>query len=271
MDNKEIIISFYPGCSGNFLAAVISDSHIVRFDRIDNYIEDQKFDSNYRNNLKYSGINDFDNIPLDHATVIVTHESDIKKIKSIFPNYRIIRILPISMIFNALYNVFHKKILDENRSDIMSSWPSNPAYCYDMSLESLKDFYRQFITDKNFEDAIILDFGVLQDKNQLVEFLHKINVKTTANTEILIDNYLKNQLPINLESIDSPTMEDIVSSIPDRYFFESPWFVAYCIFRFELVNQPEESQRLWTIDQLTLLDKPNLIKISYQYNFNRSF
>ena len=262
MDNKEIIISFYPGCSGNFLAAVISDSHIVRFDRIDNYI-----DPNSSNNLKYFGINDLDNVPLDHATVIATHESDIKKIKSIFPNYKIIRIQPISMLFNALYNVFHKKIIDENRSNIMFVWPSNPAYCYDMSMESLKDFYRQFITDKNFEDAIILDFGILQDKKQLLEFLHNINVKTNVNAEILIDNYLKNQLPINLESIVGPTMEDIVSSIPDSYFLKSPWFVAYCIFRFELVNQLKESQRLWTIDQLTLLNKSSLIKISYQYNF----
>ena len=172
------------------------------------------------------------------------------------------------MIFHALYNFFHKKVVDENLSYVMPVWPKKPAYCYDMSLENLKDYYTKFTANIDFDDAIILDFGTLLNKSNILKFLRKINVATTEDTEVLIDSYLANQITINLETIGGTTMEDIIAPIPDEYFLNSPWFVAYCIFRFELINCLRESQRLWTIDQLPLIGKLDLIKLSYQYKFD---
>jgi len=61
-------------------------------------------------------------------------------------------------------------------------------------------------------------------------------------------------------------MQEIVDPISDLQFEQSPWFAAYCLFKFEKNNLLAESQRLWTIDSVTSpIDKKFLLSIEHQY------
>ena len=248
------VISFDEGCSGNFLAALLSDSQIQRFDRIDDA----------KNELDYSLAPLFDMFEYtDFKDVIVTHENEYQKIKDFLNPDRIIRVVPRTGMFTAIYNVFVKKHIEEKRTDIMSHWPSSTGYCYDMTFEHIKDYYAKFsklITHKNF---IEFDFGWIYDTDKLLHFLKSINVLDPNIT--IIENYQRQQLPLLLDLPTSKLMSHITSTIPDYLFNDSPWFACYCIFVYEKIHNLKEHQRKWSIDRLPLLGKDQLIELSLNY------
>jgi hypothetical protein len=254
MDNKKIVISFDEGCSGNFLAALLTNSRILKFDRIDKHIENKLF---YRRmyflNKDYA---DF-----DHYNIIITHCSDSAIIQKLSPNI-IIRILPITGIFTAIYNVFSKKHISDLGNNIMLYWPSNPAYCYDLTMQHLKDYYNKFSALTYSSDQMIFDFGWIYDTEKLLHFANQFNINVDNS---LITQYQKHQLPMLLDLPVSNNMKDIISPISDEYFIQSPWFACYSIFCYEKINSLNESQRCWSIDQLPLMNKKSLVELSYQY------
>ena len=253
----RIAISFDEGCSGNFLAALLTNSDINKFSRIDS--PGNLLDYNSFPNFSY-----LDQKTYTPSALAVTHENDIKLIKELLKVDTVIRIQPGTGLFSAIYNVFDKKHVFEKQTDVMDKWPYHTAYCYDMTLEHLKDYYKKFTTPRNYDDAIIFNFGDFYNKDAIINFA--INHKFTINNYKLIDSYQANQMPLLLGIPECKDMSKIVATIPDEFFLKSPWFACYCIFCFEFVNDIKESQRKWTIDDLPLLDKNLLILLSKNYH-----
>lgn len=252
MDNKKrLVISFDEGCSGNFLAALLTNSKLEKFNRIDHPW----------NVLYYQGLPTAEDFKLLNSRqhTIITHESDSNVLKELSPDI-VIRILPITGMFTAIYNVFSKKHLAN--TNIPAKWPSDPGYCYDMTLEHIKDYFNIFSNLKSYPGQLIFDFGWLYDTDKLLKFTNSLGIPIDIS---LVDQYIDNQLDLLLDLPTSSLMQDIIEEIPDSYFEKSPWFACYAIFCFETVNKLNESQRLWNIDNLTLLDKNQLINLSNKY------
>lgn len=250
----KTVISFDEGCSGNFLAALISNSEITSFKRVDTVSNQSQ--------SNFIMLSELISIPII-VNVVATHEHDSDIIQKMLCPNRIIRIEPITGIFTAIYNVFDKKLIDEDQKDILQKWPLNPGYCYDMTLEHIKDYYGKFSQRKHTPDQILFDFGWLYQRPMLTAFLKQL--KITANID-LVDQYLQTQMPLLLDLPKSNSMTDIVKLIPTEYFAKSPWFACYCVFCFELNNNLREHQRLWSIDTLPVLCADSLIALSAQYN-----
>lgn len=249
----RIAISFDEGCSGNFLAALLTHSQISSFNRIDAA----------KNKLTYNIIPTFNFESQVLQDVLVTHENDISKIKEKFNADLVIRIHPHTGLFSAIYNVFTKRHLIEKPSEIMTKWDSDKNFSYDMTMQHLKDYFNKFTIERNYEDAIVFDFGDFYSKQKTIDFFTKHNLPLL--NEDLIDNYQASQMPLLLDLPKCQSMESIVDIIPDDYLVSSPWFACYCIFCYEYNNNINESQRRWSIDTVPFLNKQELIKISKLY------
>lgn len=259
----KTVISFDEGCSGNFLAAALTDSVIHKFHRIDAP----------GNILEYSGMPHFGWKGKPHydwtpenpelKNLIITHETDVKRIKEVFNADTVIRIQPITGLFSALHNVFSKKHVIEKRIPELLSWPKNPSQCYDLTFEHIKDYYKKFTVSRDYDTAIILDYGYFYNKEKLLNFAKLHNLK--ISNEKLIDEYMASQMPLLLNNPGSTNMKDIVALIPDKYFNASPWFACYCIFCFELNNNLPENRRQWSISDTPFLNKKTLVELSSCY------
>jgi hypothetical protein len=244
------VISFNEGCSGNFLAAAMSDSSICEYKRIDTV----------NNVLNYSIVPSLSHIPKFLSDIVVTHSNDYYGIINKLSANRVIRIEAITGIYNAIYNVFTKKHTTEQTS-ILKFWPEQPAYCYDMTFEHLKDYYIKFSHFNFYRGEILFDFGWTLDVDNMVNFLAGLGVQPNLD---LIKKYIMHQYSIILNQ-DLLDMTDIVNQITDSNFIDSPWWACYCIFQFEKNNKLSESNRKWTIDSLPILTKSNLINLSKLY------
>jgi hypothetical protein len=263
------VISFSEGCSGNFLATFITNfdvaihKHIVDINRVDKTLR-----FNHINLINYGWAMDIDDPSthrkdLDNFTVIVTHSHDTQKIKSTLNPDQIIRIEPVTGLFTAIYNVFTKKLIDDDKADIMKQWPSAPSYCYDKTFEHLKFYYAKFSNSQLTADEILFDFGWIWDLEKMNIFLKETGM--TGDFDLL-KRYQASQLPLLLNLPSTNNMSEIVAQIPSTYFEQSPWFACYCLFCFELNNNLKEEQRLWTIDNLSQVLGPNdLVDLSVKY------
>ena len=263
----KTVISFSEGCSGNFLAAFLSNSkiaaeQIVKARRIDGIFRGKR-----RDLINYGQAMDLDNrihlIGLDRFSVIITHDHNVQKIKSVLKPDQIIRIEPITGLFTAIYNVFTKKLIDDDNEDIMKQWPSNVSYCYDKTFEHLKCYYAKFSNRHVTADEILFDFGWIFDRSKMETFLKDIGM--TGNFELL-ETYQESQLPLLLNLPATGIMSEIVAQIPNKYFEQSPWFACYCLFCFELNNSLKEEQRLWSINDINqVLGPDDLVDLSFKY------
>lgn len=265
----KTVISFSEGCSGNFLAAFITHSNIGETNEIENTDRvDGDLRRRHLNHINHAWAMDLDNRGTyrknyNDYTVIVTHDHDTEKIKSKLDPDRIIRIEPVTGLFTAIYNVFTKKLINDDQEDIMKKWPVDPSYCYDRTFEHLKYYYKKFSTSCLTDDQILFDFGWLFNQEKMKTFLKKINM--TGDFDLL-EKYQKSQLPLLLNLPSTNVMSEIVAQIPDKYFEQSPWFACYCIFCFELNNDLLENQRLWSINNISsVLGPSDLIGLATKY------
>lgn len=263
------VISFSEGCSGNFLATFITNSNIVDAqDMVNTSRVDGSLRRKHLNLINHAWAMDLDNPgtyrkDLDNFTVIVTHDHDPQKIKSKLNPDQIIRIEPITGLFTAIYNVFTKKLIDDDKEDIMKRWPCEPSYCYDRTFEHLKCYYTKFSNSYLTSEEILFDFGWLFNQEKMEIFLKKINMIGDFN---LLKKYQESQLPLLLNLPSTNIMSEIVVQIPDKYFKQSPWFACYCLFCFELNNNLVEEQRMWSINHLSsVLGPSDLIDLSFRY------
>ena len=115
----------------------------------------------------------------------------------------------------------------------------------------------------------IVDFGRFND----ISYLNKINLKynntNLSDTQIKFANkYISLQLDITLNNTIIKDMRNIISVIPDNYFYTDPWFFPYCVFHYEYSNGLTNYHRLWDITDVTIGDKQKLLEISLQYDAN---
>lgn len=261
MDNtkRRIVISFDEGCSGNFLASIITNSVINTFNRIDIHDSHNRFDYGCWPTAEYPVTKKL----LQHS-VIVTHVNNIDQIKEIFQTSTVIRIVPKTGLFTAIYNVFSKKHF---KKEIVDSWNSNfKGLSYDWCFEHLKDYYIKFTLMNNFKNSIIFNFGDLYNKDKLIAFFTENNI-SIINYDY-IDRYLTQQMPLVLDIPASKNIKDIFSLIPSDFFNISPWFACYCIFCFELNNNFKESDRQWSIAEQAFINEKTLLDLSTRYSTN---
>lgn len=257
----KTLIIFREGLSGHYLKALIDDAPDPIQFRVDPW---------------YPGI--YDNLECPkHGNIktSVPSECDCAHRKHIHTQNTLTRydlvlaILVNRKIYHGIYNNFHKKLLVEQLDlrDRFSRWHLEPSFWYDIAFYNLKEYYHLFRHDHvdNTVDNVI-DFDFILDLDYIEEIFQKyLNRAINDNTRRLVNSYCVQQLQYDL-SENEKTMKDIVDSIPDVEFALSPWFAAYCIFKYETNNQLVESQRLWSIDDISsIIDKKNLLDLATKY------
>jgi hypothetical protein len=258
----KTLILFREGLSGHYLKALIDDTpDAVQF-RVDPW---------------YPGIYDNPKRPkydkletLASSECHCAHRKGIDVQKALSRYDLVLSILVNRKIYHGIYNNFYKKLLVE-QLDLrtrFSRWHHEPCFWYDTAFYNLKEYYHLFRHD-HIENTVnnIIDFDFILELDYIREIFQKyLNRDINDNTRRLVAGYRSQQLQYDLSG-DERTMEDIVDSIPDDEFTMSPWFAAYCIFKYETNNQFAESQRLWSINEINgVIDKKTLLNIATKYN-----
>lgn len=244
----KTLIVFREGLSGHYLKSLVDDENVeVKF-RMDPW---------------YPGIYDTLMPPKQDQTCVCLHQLPDpdydKKFDVVFT------VLAKQAIYQAIYNVFTKKILIEQSTPAeFSAWQTNPVYWYDRCYYNIEEYWNLFRQDQSLGNIIdfdrILDVGYISDL-----FQQHYGRQLTTNQRRIVTEYAAKQLDVNL-TLHGQTMTEIVAPIPDHKFLESPWFAAYCLFKFERNNGLPESNRLWTIDSVTQpIDKQFLLTVAQQY------
>lgn len=254
----KTVISFSEGCSGHFLAALLANSDITIDSRIDTannaqLWKDHSIHQAFRSNFQPHQ---------DDYTIALTHEKNYNLIQYYLNPDRVIRIEPVTGIFTAIYNVYHKKLINEDHPTILDNWQANPSAHYNRAHEHLKDYYTYFSNSAWTPAEIFFDFGWLYNDAKLKQFAQDIDVDINLD---MVYNYRAKQLPWVLNHPSATNMAEIVDQFPAEIFYTSPWFASYCIFSFEHANNMQESQRTWSIDNVGLLTRDELIHLSTGY------
>lgn len=244
-DSVQLVISHLEGCSGNFLGRLFAD----------NFNETQKFfrtDADLHPNvLSINGVNTWEKEleRLENHCVVVTHNFDRKQIADTFPNAKLIQIYPYTHIGNVLYNICFKK-LDNKISNLIDSY-----------LLHIVEWYQHIQERYPIEPCI--NFWQLTNQQEIENLL---GITFTNSQKQFFDRYWKEQLLYQLSiPHEAMSIEQLISFWKiDNYFTD--WSVAWTIFVYELINQKNENQRLWSIDVDRFDSWNDLIKIQTRYN-----
>jgi hypothetical protein len=251
----KTLVLFREGLSGHYLKSLIDDSNKEMSFRVDHW---------------QPGIYDVPRTNTEEdCKCLHTHRINFKN----FPltNYLCLTIQVREKIYTATYNNFYKKFLIENPQlqDDFKNWQSNAVNWYDRCYYNLKEYYQLYQEDLvNNNNPNIVEFDNILDLDYIESVFRKyFNRHLTDNMRRIVTTYKQLQLQYDLPKHES-NMKDIVSSLPDTIFQESPWFASYCIFKYENNNNLQESQREWSIDQIQRpIDKQFLISIADRYQF----
>lgn len=250
----NILILFRDGLSGHYLRALINDTPDELGFRVDPW---------------YPGI--YDNLQESAARNASSSCHCTHKLSGSLSNYDLmLSILVYRKIYHAIYNHFYKKLLVE-QLDLRTRferWQQESTFWYDTAFYNIKEYYDLFRRD-HVENTLpnIINFDLMLDIDYIEEIFKKyLSRPITYNTKRLVTSYGAKQLQYDLSG-DEKDMKDILDQIPDDEFSKSPWFAAYCIFKYENNNHLSELQRLWSIDQIDdLIDKKILLSIATQYD-----
>lgn len=255
----SIVILFREGLSGHYLKALIDNS---------------PDDITFRVDPWYPGIYDLSEHVKRQPTRSLSdcrcfHRNSIDPHPLMINFDLVLSILAYRKIYHGIYNNFHKKLLVEQLDlrEKFLDWHSDATLWYDIAFYNLKEYFGLFQLDHTEHSVgTIVNFDHLLELDYIEEiFQTYLNRQINDNTRRIVSNYRAHQLQYDLSG-DEKDMQDIIDSFPDDEFTRSPWFAAYCIFKYETNNQLSDSQRLWSIDNLSgLLDKKYLLKISQQY------
>lgn len=235
-------IVFRAGHSGHFLSSVIQDhpADTAKFRMADNY-------QNRR------------------LTIFLTHDVEAAcRDPGLSP---VFRILPTYNIYNAIYNIFMKKILIEEFSNFdLSTWAHDPVFWYDKCYYQIKDCYYQIcndITTNTIQN--IVDFDRITDCDYIANWLlQNFNLEFNSNRQMLVQRYASMQLQLELKNDNITLMQDIIGPITNKMLLENPWFWAYIVFKFEHNNNLLETDRVWSVNNF---NRPQCIDdlLGYQY------
>ena len=181
----------------------------------------------------------------------------------------VVTILAHDKIYHAAYNVFYKKLLVEHQlTEEHKNWQLNPVAWYDRAYYNIQEYVGLFQQDTvNNTMLNVINFDhILQEEYIESVFKQYFNRAMSVNMRSIVARYREQQLGIELP-LAGTEMSDIVSTIPDQYFAQAPWFAAYCIYKYEHNNKLAETDRLWSIDSIERpIDKEFLLQIATQYN-----
>jgi len=251
-EKVELVICHTEGCGGNFLACLYCShdlSNIQTF-RTDTWSDHPKI-------LSTDSTTDWEN-NMDRwkgQTIVVTHQFDRQKIYSFFPNARVIQIFPKSCLGNVLWNISHKK-LKHSIDNILDS------HCI-----QIKEWWQRILEyRKTIDLALCFDYGDLNNK-ELVQGLLGINFNQSQQD--FWDRYWQCQLGPRINVPDQACgMKDLIaqSGIHDRF---DHWSIAFAIVVFEHINQLDESQRLWSIDDFSPTSWDDVVALEYCYKLKK--
>lgn len=252
----KTIILFREGLSGHYFKSLVDDSN-----------EEIKF----RVDPWHPGIYD------NYSRSLDTLKDDCKCLHPHLINTKILPsdydlLLTIHVkkkVYVATYNNFYKKFLIENPNyhDDFKNWQLNAITWYDRCFYNIKEYYglyQQDLTNNTIPN--IIEFDCLLDVDYIEQvFQQYFNRSLTDNMRRIVKTYSDLQLQYDLSGNENK-MEDIVLTLPDSVFQESPWFASYCIFKYETNNNLQENQRQWSVDLIKKpIDKAFLISIQDRY------
>jgi len=237
----KTVIVFCEGHSGHFLRSVILNHPVaVASFRIPDNLDSSR----------------------DGIDVRLTHDpGDIVDSDCVF------RILPTRNIYNAIYNIFMKKVLVEEFPEFdLTNWVDDPVFWYDKCYYHIQEYYHRICKDistNTIQNTI--DFDRLTNLEYLTDLLQQhFHLEFDHNRHALVKKYLGLQLQINLENDSVLQMSDILAPITDRMLLQNPWFWAYTVFKFEINNNLTEQDRLWSVNNFKIPQTCNNL-IQYQF------
>ena len=203
---------------------------------------------------------------LDHSRngidISLTHDlNDLSGADYVF------RILPTHNIYNAIYNIFMKKILVEDFPGFdLKNWINDPVFWYDKCYYNIQEYYHRIHKDISTNTIHnVIDFDRLTDSKYLAGVLQQhFCLEFDDNQRTLVEEYAKLQLQIDLADNDTPLMQDILEPITDQMLLQNPWFWAYAVFKFEHNNNLTEQDRLWSVNDFKVPQTRNDL-IQYQF------
>lgn len=250
----KTLIVFREGLSGHYFKSLVDDLPV---------------EVNFRMDPWHPGI--YDHLPRNNKKIpescVCLHS--FPNLKEFEKNFDLVlNIQTNEKIFQAVYNVFFKKILIEQFSaNDYNNWKNNLIFWYDKIYYNIQEYFHLYEQErKNSKYSNVINFDLLLSEAYIEEiFKRYYNRSLTNNMKSIINQYQQKQLDIDLTR-DGMTMLEIVDPIPDIYFDQHPWYASYCIFKYEFNNGLLESQRCWSIDTVkTVIDKKFLLEIQHQY------
>ena len=241
-----MIISWREGCSGSFLTQLLLCDKPTK-----PFFQMLPFD--LRDKTHAIGP---DAMQEEYAgqSIIVGHLTDYELLRKDWPDHPIYRISPVTQIFKAISLQFHKKW---NHQPL---WPhqtpdagpiSTKGVDVDIILGNIKEYYELHTTDPvpNVPNGYTVDFGQLDNR----EYIEKMfNIKLNQYQQELLQGYWKLQEPIVPldETIikENISKEELLSGFSGQ---PTKFNLATYIFIYEKMNNILESQRTWTIDDVT--------------------
>jgi hypothetical protein len=254
-NNLTPLIIFREGLSGNYLKNLIQDS-----DQEINFRVDNPFMSWHHLLQK---------VKKKYACECA-HLKNVDLKKAAIQYYPILTIQVYKKIYHGIYNNFHKKLIVENQNlaTDFERWHDNAKFWYDTAYYNIKEYYRLFQQDQEQNTLPnIINFDHILESPYIEKIFHRyLDRDISENIRCKVESYTKLQMTYDLSGNETD-MHDILKVIPDHEFERTPWFAAYCIFKYELAQKFNEDQRLWTIDEIgRLIDKDWLRDIANQYN-----
>lgn len=248
------MIIFREGLSGHYLKSLIQDS-----DQEIDFRVDKAFIPRYQRPQKVQKKYDCE----------CAHLKDVDLKKAEIRYHPILTIQVYKKIYHGIYNNFHKKLIVENQNLAIDfeRWHDNAKFWYDTAYYNIKEYHRLFQQDRE-QNVLpnIINFDHILELPYIEKIFHRyFHRDLSENIRYRVNSYAKLQMSYDLSGNET-NMHDILKVIPDHEFERTPWFAAYCIFKYESAQQFNEGQRLWTIDEIDrLIDKDWLLDISNQY------
>lgn len=250
------LVIFREGTGGNYLKSLIEDSDQEIGFRIDRPHTITKPEYLVKTRRKY--------------VCECKHLKDIDQHRVLSQYDPILTIQVHRKIYHAIYNNFHKKLIVENQdlaTDFLR-WQDRARFWYDTAFYNIKEYYTLFQQDReqnNFPNVVEFDH-MLELRYIEKIFRQYLGRDLSDNIRHRVTAYAKLQLPYDLSGHQT-NMEQIFEVIPDNEFERTPWFAAYCVFKYETANRLNENQRRWSIDAVdSIIDKQCLLNIARQYD-----
>jgi hypothetical protein len=234
-----MIITYREGLSGNWLSQLVLINNVLP----KTYFRQDVDGSNVPDDiLHYDGYLDEHSFKAHrqykNQRIITCHSTNYSLLRTLWPDKKIIRIVPYTNIFQAIAAAFYKL-------------GPGPTCTVDSAFEYIKDYYNLHSTldpKPAIENSFIVDFGDLTNFDKLTSISKSLfDIDLRKEHHEFFKNYWSLQKTVVDESllhnnITKESLSKIYSTVNDSFH------IACFIFIYEKYNNLTESQRRWTIE-----------------------